>query len=91
MTGSPLADRGEGKPLATDRVPVPAEFWPLLRLLRQRLREQHGVRLTYPQIGDALGYSSTRVKQLLNNWEQVKTPDGWRMRPPGKDTDGNGE
>lgn len=62
-----------------ERLPVPDGFWPFLREFRERLRAE-GVRLTYPQIGGALGLSAGRVKQLLNDYEQVKTPDGWRMR-----------
>ena len=61
------------------RSPVPPEVWPWIAVLRESVRKAGG-QLTYPQIGAAFGISDTRVKQLLNGWEQVKTPDGWRMR-----------
>jgi hypothetical protein len=57
--------------------------WPWIAALREGVR-RNGGQLTYAQIGAAFGISDTRVKQLLGGWEQVKTPDGWRMKPPTK-------
>ena len=68
--------------------PIPPEVWSYVRLLIDQLREQHGERLTYRQIGDAFSISESRVKQLLGGWVQTKQPDGsWRIAPPKKETD----
>lgn len=70
------------------RTPIPDEVWDHVRILRDRLRELHGVRLTYAQIGSSLGVSASRVKQKLQRYEYYVAPGGrYSMRPARKADD----
>lgn len=62
-------------PTSSGKVPIPRETWPVIRAFRDELK------LSYSQIAVVLGVSTTRVKQILNDYESYRKPDGsWSVR-----------
>ncbi len=61
--------------MSSARVPIPRESWPVIRAFRDELR------LTYAEVARVLGVSPTRVKQIVNDYESYRKPDGsWSVR-----------